>query len=433
MTGALGIRDFRYLLSAGLVSNLGSWLLVVAVPYRVFQLTGSATATGLTLAAESLPALVVGPVAGVFVDRWDRRRVMIVTNVVSAGALLGIPLADRPDRLGWLYAALVVENLGLVFFRPAARALLPAVVGTGPLLVGANSLVGVVNGVVQLAGPPLGAVLLTWLGLPGLVLLDLVSYLLSATVITMVGYRAAVGERSARTVRAVAAELAAGLRCTAGNRTLRGLLPLTVLFFLANAVFTTLLIPFMTGRFGAHPAVIGVQLSALGAGFLLGAPLAGLFTDRPPRVPLVLGPAGVGGCFAVLANAPTAVVAVVATGLAGLPASLLLVTVETTVTRATPAPLRGRVGAVFLAGNAAAELVGALVGALAGGAGDLSVVLTVSAAVILLCAAWAPVLLPARRGRPGGRNGSCRRPRRTFAGQRPSSHRPSKSPKRPGI
>jgi MFS family permease len=437
MTAALGIRDFRCLLFAGLVSNLGSWLLVVALPYRVFQLTGSTTATGLTLAAESLPALLVGPVAGVFVDRWDRRRVMIVTDVLSAAALVGIPLADRPDRLGWLYAALVVENLGLVFFRPAARALLPALVGTGPVLVGANSLIGVVNGVVRLAGPPLGAVLLTWLGLPGLVLLDLLSYLLSAAAIAVIGHRADPGERSVRTVGAVAAELVAGLRFTAGHRTLRGLLLLGTVFCTANAVFTALLIPFMTVRFGPHPGVIGVQLSALGAGFLIGAPLAALlFRDRAPGVPLMLGLAGVGCCFGVLANAPTAVVAVLATGLAGLPASLLLITIETTLQRATPAPLRGRTSATFFAGNATAELVGALVGAGAGGTGrgpaggwQVSVVLTVSASVILLCAAVAPVLLSVR---PVG-NRSQGRPDRRFAGHRPIAGEASKSPKRPGI
>jgi MFS family permease len=358
---ALKIADFRFLLAGNLISNLGSGLLVVALPYQVFRLTGSTAATGLTLAAESLPALLVGPVAGVFVDRWDRRRLMIATDLLRAVAVAGILLADRPDRLVWLYLALVAENLGTVFFRPAARALVPTVVGTGPELVSANSLVALNNGIVRLVGPPLGAVLLSLFDLPALVLLDVASYLVSASMITSISHRAmptAVGR-----VGAVLAELGAGLRFVSRQATLRGLLLVSVTFFTANGVFTALLIPFMTTRFGNHPEVIGYLLSALGVGYLLGAPLAARL------------------------NAPTTAVAILAGGLAGLPGSLLLVTIETTIQRATPDPLRGRTGATFFAGDAFAGLIGALIGATCGATGRLPLVLTVSAAVILLSAA----------------------------------------------
>jgi MFS family permease len=229
MLAALRIVDFRFLLLGNLVSNLGSWLLVVAVPYHVFQLTGSTAATGLTLAAESLPALLAGPVAGVFVDRWDLRRVMIITDVVSAVALIGIPLADQPSRLGWLYLALLLESMGMVFFRPAARALLPAVVGTGPELTGANAVISINNGVIRLAGPPLGAVLLTSFGLPTLVLIDLASYLVSALAITLTSHRRP-RCRVPNSVRAVVAALLAGLRFTAHHRVLRGLLLVSTVF-----------------------------------------------------------------------------------------------------------------------------------------------------------------------------------------------------------
>lgn len=383
MFDALRVPAVRLLLIGNLVSGFGSWLLVVAVPYHVFQLTGSASATGLTLAAESVPALLVGPVAGALVDRWDLRTVLIVTDLVCAGALLGIPLADRPSRIGWLYAALVVENLGLVFLRPAARALLPAVVGTGPALAGANSLFAVNGGIVRLAGPPLGAVLLTWFGLPALVLADLASYLVAALAVALIGHRRAVGDAPAR------GGVVAGLSFLRRSRVLSGLLLLSFTFWSANAVFSALLIPFMTTRFGHHPGVLGAQLSALGAGYLLGGPLAGrLVRDRPPALPLVLSLAGVGGCFTVLANAPTALVAVLATGAAGLPGASLLVVIETTIQRATPTGLRGRVGAAFFASDAAAALTGALIGAWLGDG-----VLTASAGVILLAAVSAPAAL----------------------------------------
>jgi predicted MFS family arabinose efflux permease len=179
-----------------------------------------------------------------------------------------------------------------------------------------------------------------------------------------------------------------------GSRTLRWLLPVTFTFFAANAVFTALLVPFLADRFGGRPGALAVLLSALGAGFLLGGPLAGRFVrDRPPRGPLTIGLAGVGACFAVLANAPTLPVAILAAGLAGLPASLLLITVSTTIQRATPAPLLGRVGGTFYTCDAAAGVVGALVGAALGHPAALPTVLTGSAVVILLCAVVTPMLV----------------------------------------
>ncbi len=426
MLDVLRARGFAPLLAGNLVSSLGSWLLVVAVPYHVFRLTGSIGATGLTLAAESLPALLVGPVAGVFVDRWARRDVMIAADVVAAVALLGIPLADRPDRLGWLYAALVLENLALVFFRPAARALLPAIVGTGTRLAGANSLIAVNNGIIRLAGPPLGALLLTVFGLPALVFADLASYLFAALAVALI--RAPVIPAAVRT--GVLGELRAGLSFALRHRPLAGLLSVTFLFWTANAVFTALLVPLMTLRFGNRPDVIGVQLSALGAGYLAGGPIGGrLVRDRSPESPLMIGLVGVGCCFGVLANAHSVPVAVLAVGLAGLPGSLLLVTTETTIQRATPEPLRGRVGAVFFASDAAAALAGATLGAGLGGPRGLAVLLTTSAGVMVLLAGVVPLLMR----RPIGPNPPVTLFDGRSAGQPRVSGRASKTSQQPGI
>jgi MFS family permease len=385
---ALRIRDFRLLLTGSVISSAGTYLLVVALPYRVFQLTGSTTATGLSVVAQALPALAIGPVAGVFVDRWDLRRVLVVADLFRAVALVTLLFADRPGHIAWVYVGLVAENAGTVFFQPAARAFLPALVGTGPVLGGANSLLAASNAVVGLVGPPVGAVLLTSLGLTGLVVLDMVSYAGSA--IAVAATRGATPAREPAT--SVHLELVAGLRATAQRPTLRWLFVLGFVFLGANAVFTALLIPFLALRFGGHAGAIGLLLSALGLGYLLGAPLAGVLArDRSARLPVTFGLAGVGACFVVLANAPTFPVAVVATGLAGLPGSVLLGATQTTIQRETPAALLGRVGATFFAGNALAELLGASVGSAT--RGPPSLVLTVSAAAIVASAGVAVVAL----------------------------------------
>src|SRR5437879_5136602 len=125
MFQALRVRDFRLLWAGTLVSELGSWLLILAVPAYVLVATGSVRDSGLTLAAQYGPALVLGPVAGVCADRRDRRRLMIATDVLRAGAVAAMLAGLAPGRLWVLFAALVAESSGEVLHTPAARARTP--------------------------------------------------------------------------------------------------------------------------------------------------------------------------------------------------------------------------------------------------------------------------------------------------------------------
>ncbi len=92
-------RDFALLWFGGLVSLAGDWMLFVALPIYVYQRTGSALATGAMFTAGLLPNVLFGSVAGVFVDPWDRKRTMVVANVLLAASVL--PLLVAPQT-GWL-------------------------------------------------------------------------------------------------------------------------------------------------------------------------------------------------------------------------------------------------------------------------------------------------------------------------------------------
>ncbi|MBO0810845.1 MAG: MFS transporter, partial [Microlunatus sp.] len=134
------MRDFRLLWIGGFVSAVGSWLLTIAVPAQVLQMTGSVRDAGLTLAAEYLPQLVLGPVAGVVADGWDRRRLMALASVASAGAVTVMLVGLEPGDYWVLYLALAAEAGTGVFYAPAVQARIPEVVGTGTLLSSASSL-----------------------------------------------------------------------------------------------------------------------------------------------------------------------------------------------------------------------------------------------------------------------------------------------------
>lgn len=378
---AWGIRDFRLLWSGRAVSLLGSWLLVVAVPAHVHALTGSLLATGLTLAAEYLPALLLGPVAGVLTDRWDRRRVMITADLFRAGAvafmLLGTPAA--------IYAAVIAESVGAVLFRPAAQAHVPAVVGVGKALTSANSWNAGVDGVVRLVAPPLGAALFAWAGFPALVLVDVASYLVSALAIGLTAPR----------LSPVAARpgLRAGLRVLGESPMARALLPLTALFLGANAALTALLVPFGVQRLGGVTQ-IGLVVSALGVGFLLGAVAVRLLHGVQPRVVLCGAQLATAAGFAVLFGSRSLVIALPAAVAIGLFGSVTLITPQTALQTVAPNGFLGRISAVFLAAEALATLLGAVSGPLLAESVSLSFAAWLAVTVTALGAVSGAVTVP---------------------------------------
>ena len=155
-------RDLRLLLAAGLVSMTGDWLLGVGLTYAVYALTGSTLASAATLLAAFVPQVVAGLVAGVFVDRWDRKRTMAGANLLLALGLLPLVLLDTADRIWLVYPVLVWEALVEMFFAPAEQAMLPRVVGDGEHtegdLVTANALNAQNQNLSRLLGGALGGV-----------------------------------------------------------------------------------------------------------------------------------------------------------------------------------------------------------------------------------------------------------------------------------
>jgi Na+/melibiose symporter-like transporter len=388
-------RDFRLLWASNAVSGIGSWLLVVAIPFHVFTLTGSTIATGLTLALESLPALLLGPWAGVLLDRWNLSRAMWLADLASAGAVALILLADSADRVWIIYVAVVAENLATTVFRPAARALTPSVVGTGRGLAAANSLTALSGSVIRLAAPPLGAVLLAGPGITFVLAIDICSYLLSAAMI------ATVSRRLTRLVSAEAEDrkgLLDGLRCVRRSKVLRGLLAGNGVFLTANAGLTALLVPLTIGRLHAPGYAVGYLISGLGAGFLLGAAIsAKALTWLGVRDLLTATQVATAVGFFALVNSPGVAYGIAAAALIGIPGSVLLITAETTVQRVAPTGMLARIGALFFAMDSLAVIIGALAAPALTSLAGLPTALNLLAASALLAA---PITLLAVPGHP---------------------------------
>ena len=307
MISTLRHRDFALLWTAGLISVAGDFALIIALPLHAYALTGSAVATGGVFAASLLPRVLLGSIAGVFVDRWDRKRTMVVADLARAALLLPLLAVGSADLLWLLYLVRAVTGTIGLLFDPAESALLPRLVGE-ERLVSANALNALNNNLGRLVGPVVGGLLYAGGGLPAVVIVDVASFAASAALIMAIRANARPAETDQQAKGASAwgtmvGEWRAGLRLVGRDRALSAI-------FLAFGIgtvgegtfavgFTPLAIDVLKG--GAAGAGILASAQAIG-GLLAGALVARIALTRSPRVLFAGGLIGLGLADLGLAN-----------------------------------------------------------------------------------------------------------------------------------
>ncbi len=280
-------RNFTLLWLGGLISVMGDWVLNVGLPIYVYLLTHSVFALSIILIVVSLPNILLGSVAGVFVDRWNRKRTMVVANVLLALALLPLLLATRPDRVWIVYVVALVESCLEQFVTPAQNALLPSLVDKSHL-VAANSLNALSANLARLVGPAIGGVVAAIYGLRGIVLADAASFAIAAALFTLIAVAA--GARPTPEASLPAAEVGAvarvwrdwadGLRVLFSERALWVLLLLFAITSLGEGVFGVLYPIFVYRVLHGGALQIGELMSAQAVGGLIGGVLVGWAGSR---------------------------------------------------------------------------------------------------------------------------------------------------------
>ena len=175
-------RDFRQLWLGQVVSQLGDWFNTIALFTLVLRLTGSGRAVGLVLVARFLPSVVLGPLSGVLADRFNRRHIMIASDVARALVVLGFLFVRSPEQV-WLVYLLTVLQLGFsAFFEPARSAALPSVVAPRDLSA-ANAISAVTWSAMLTLGAAVGGPVTDWFGTDAAFVIDSLTYLLSAALV----------------------------------------------------------------------------------------------------------------------------------------------------------------------------------------------------------------------------------------------------------
>jgi MFS family permease len=175
-------RDFRLLYFGSLISLGGDWFLTVALLDLVLQLTGSATLASLMLLCQTLPIFLATPIAGRAVDRLDRRKLMIVVDLLRAGACLLPLLARTPALLPFAYIGVIVISIGSAHFEPASQAALPNIVSAEDLGA-ANVLMGSTWGTMLAVGAGIGGAVTMRFGRDVSFVVDALSFLASAAIL----------------------------------------------------------------------------------------------------------------------------------------------------------------------------------------------------------------------------------------------------------
>lgn len=288
LLAALRHRDYRLLISAFTISDIGTWMYNIALAVWVYDATGSLGWVAATTVARFVPALVFSTYAGVIADRFDRRLVMIAADLMFAALMVALGVAMALDAAPALVVAIAAcsSTLGTVY-GPAAAALTPRVVPAREL-ASANALRNTVDNLTVVAGPALGA-LLTLAGPPQVVVwINALTFLGSALLLLGLRTRAPGADVTDGGEHGVLRQMAVGVRTIVADR---GVLVLVAYSVVATGIFgadTVFFIAASDELLGTGPDGYGYLLAGLGVGGLLAAPLVTRAERLPKLAPVII-------------------------------------------------------------------------------------------------------------------------------------------------
>ena len=365
---------FRRLWTSGAVSETGDWLLLIALPVYVLQLTGSALTTSTVFLLELAGALAASPLAGVLADRWDRRRLLIGASLTQAALLLPLLAVDGRGTLWIVYLVTAAQAVLSTANDPVRQALLPAAVRPGELAPAAAQL-GIAANLARLVGGALGGLLLQAYGLTGVVLADAGTFVLAALLLT--GWSTPGVVRGTDGPAAPGRDWLAGLAVIRSDRRLAGGVAVGALLSVAQGMFVVLFVVFVLRQLGGEAGEVGLLRGVQAVGGIAGGVVLGAVAGRfAPRTLVAAGCFGFGAVCLVIWNGPALTTAtppyLVLFAVVGVPIAAAMAGLTTVLLGGTPDEFRGRVMSTLVVADASAQAAGTLLaGALIGVVGLL--------------------------------------------------------------
>lgn len=351
------VSGYRWLFAGLLSMQTGRQLTVVAVPFQVYQLTGSTLMVGLLGLAQLIPLMGVSLIGGALADAVDRRRLLALSQVVLAATALGLlwnSLSDAPAV--WPLFALVAVNAGVsAIDSPARHAILPGLVGR-TLLPSALALNQTLTNTAKGAVPALGGLLIAVAGLPTTYAFEAVMFISSGLLLSRLPEMAIEGGGR----KFGLASIVEGLRFLRPRRLIQGtfLLDLNAMVFgMPTALFPAI----GTEVLGGDAFTVGLLYAAPGIGALIGALTSGWVSSvRRHGRAVVVAVMGWGVGITIFGVSNSVVLAVVMLGLAGAADVVSAIFRQAIVQLTIPDEMRGRLSSMHMAVSAGGPRLGEL-------------------------------------------------------------------------
>ncbi len=268
---ALRSRNYRLFFSGQLVSLIGTWMTSIATSWLVYRLTGSALLLGLVNFAGQIPAALLTPFAGIYVDRWNRHRLIVWTQALSMLQSLSLAALTLSGHItiGWLLGLNVVEGFINAFDMPGRQSFLVQMIDRREDLGNAIALNSSMVNAARLIGPSIGGIVIAAFGEGWCFLADGLSFL--AVIAALLMMKIAPQDHERRQHPPVFDSLREGWRAAVGFAPIRSILLLLSLVCLVGVPYTVLIPIFAGGILRGGPHTLGILMTCSGCGALLAA------------------------------------------------------------------------------------------------------------------------------------------------------------------
>jgi MFS family permease len=363
----LANRNFRFLWIGQTISQIGDGLTNLALLIVINQLTGSSAALAVMMVVIAVPQLIFGLVSGVLVDRWDRRRVMIISDILRGLLVLGFILVRRPEQIWIFYVLGFLQAAVGTFFNPARTALMPNLLERDELLT-ANAFAQTTQVITAVIGSALAGVLV---GVAGSAwpafLLDGLSFFLSALFVLRIAAPRAAG-LEAGGLRETVSQLGQGIQYLFSRRLLMGLILTFAVTMLGLGAVNVLIIPFLVNLLQAPTETLGIFDAAQVAGMILGGGLLAALAARLKTNQIIgIGMLLVGLFVGLFGASQTILMTLVCMFFIGLFIAPVQSTATTILQQTIPDDIRGRASSAM---NTTISLANVVSMACAGWLGD---------------------------------------------------------------
>lgn len=400
----LRIRDFRNLFAGQVVSDIGDGITVLLVLLVIHDLTGSATALALMAIAEAVPAFTIGLVAGVYVDRWNRRRIMLAADLLRAGIVLAFALVQTPALVPLLYVLGFTQASIATFFRPARGALLPHIVPAHGLPA-ANGLAQASQVIGNLVGAGLAGLIFATFGsgLAGFAL-DSLTFLVSFAFVLRISAEAGRVDptsAAAAVTGGIGASVREGLGIVRRSRVLAGIVLSISVTMLGLGAVNVLFVPLLIDELAVSPSWMAGIDAAQVAGMIGASMVVAAIARRiAPTTIITLGLAGIGVCIGAVSGATQIWHVMLALLLTGLCVTPLQAMVQTLVQTSAGDATRGRVVSIVQASMSTASVTSMAIGGVLGDLIGIRSVFLAAGAFVIVAAAVSWLMFRGISGRP---------------------------------